>query len=247
MSKNSVRAFKIAKAKTPCIHTHCEEGWQRHDVARLLECNDNIGIELGVAKGIFSKRMLESGKFKRFYGVDLYEDIHNTEEYINTLKYLDHTDSNYSLLRMNFDSALLLFEDNFFDFVYVDGFAHTGEEGGKTLINWLDKVKPGGILAGDDYGENWPLVVWAVNDLASKLGINVGLTTRTEEQDYCKYPTWWIKKPIQYSKPEVDPELYKLGMLEKARIHKKRLGSRRRKRMRMQIAKLLGFQVKKSH
>ena len=88
---------------------------------------------------------------------------------ISALKYIGIENTTYSLLRMDFDDALLLFEDNYFDFIYVDGFAHTGEEGGKTLIDWIKKLKVGGYLAGDDYHNDWPLVVWAVNDLAKKL------------------------------------------------------------------------------
>ena len=42
---------------------------------------------------------------------------------------------------MTFDDAIDLFEDQFFDFIYIDGFAHTGEEGGETLIKWYRKLK----------------------------------------------------------------------------------------------------------
>lgn len=28
-----------------------------------------------------------------------------------------------------------------FDFVYIDGYAHTGEENGKTIIDWWRKVR----------------------------------------------------------------------------------------------------------
>jgi hypothetical protein len=34
---------------------------------------------------------------------------------------------------MSFDDALDIFDDEFFDFIYIDGFAHTGEEGGNQL------------------------------------------------------------------------------------------------------------------
>ena len=236
MPKNNKRTFKIAKLKTPKVEVDDRNGWYRHEITKLLSGTENVGAELGVAKGIFSKRMIESGKFTKFYGVDLYEDIHNTDEYISTLKFLDHKNPIYSLLRMDFDSALKLFDDNFFDFVYVDGFAHTGEEGGKTLIDWLAKVKVGGFLAGDDYDSNWPLVVWAVNHLASELGVRVGVTSRKEDTDYCKYPSWWIQKPARYVEPALDPTLLKLGMYEKNRINKKRLASRKRKYFKKRLA-----------
>ena len=43
----------------------------RHDVVKLLSLSEgNIGVELGVAKGIFSSRMVDSGYFSSFIGID---------------------------------------------------------------------------------------------------------------------------------------------------------------------------------
>ena len=43
------------------------EGKNRYDLVNLLEKGSLIGIELGVAKGLFSKKMIETGKFKFFF------------------------------------------------------------------------------------------------------------------------------------------------------------------------------------
>jgi len=85
---NEVYIFDIAKKQTPLVEILEKEDWLRHDVVSVLHGSENIGIELGVARGIYSKRMIESGKFARFYGVDVYNDIHNTKEYITALKYV---------------------------------------------------------------------------------------------------------------------------------------------------------------
>jgi hypothetical protein len=66
---NSPTIFKIAKQKTPDIEIEIKQKMFRHEVANELEGNANIGIELGVAKGIYSKRMLNSGRFKVFLGL----------------------------------------------------------------------------------------------------------------------------------------------------------------------------------
>lgn len=220
---NSKKIFEIAKKNTPTVKINKKNKWLRHDVVNELNGNNNIGIELGVARGIYSRRMIDSARFKRFYGVDIYSDIHDTKEYISALKYIGIEDTTYSLLRMDFESALEMFEDNYFDFIYVDGFAHTGEEGGKTLIDWIKKLKPGGILAGDDYHDDWPLVVWAVNDLAKKIGAEITVTGGSEDGIYCKYPTWYLKKELATS-PTVNPLLFKLSMREKKRINFYRAG-----------------------
>ena len=236
---NSKRVCIDATRRTPDIEINEAVGWKRHDVVNLLEGTENIGIELGVAKGMYAQRMVNSGKFQRFYGVDLYGDTHDASEYCTALKRIGFQNPGYCLLRMDFDSALGLFEDNYFDFIYIDGFAHTGEEGGKTLVDWVKKLKIGGVLAGDDYHNDWPLVKWAVNDVATKLDTDLNVTTELEDVEYCKYPTWFMRIKSE-TKVEVDRVLYKLAMKEKKRIHRKYYSNSRFQRVKSRIERLVG-------
>lgn len=219
---NKLSVVKFAKKNMPSVDYFVASEILRHQIVGELNGSDNIGIELGVAQGVFSKRMISSGKFKEFWGVDSYGDSHNTEEYIEALKYIG-IENRYRLLRMNFDEALEVFEDEYFDFIYIDGFAHTGEEGGKALIDWFRKLKVGGILAGDDYHEDWPLVQWAVNDFSEKVGVKFSITGGKEENDWCKYPSWFLRKEKNVD-VFLDPCLYRIAMKEKKRIHRKRSG-----------------------
>jgi ubiquinone/menaquinone biosynthesis C-methylase UbiE len=226
MPLNKPWVFKIAQDRTPEVAANILPDSFRHDVIRHLEGKNNIGIELGVATGIFSKRMMDSGKFKKFFGVDIYGDIHDTNEYKNTLANIGLME-NYNLLRMAFEDAIELFEDNSFDFIYVDGFAHTGEEGGQTLFDWYKKLKPGGIIAGDDYDNDWPLVKWAVNDFAIKAGSKLWMTEKIENTAYSMYPSWFIEKVDAgglADKP--DQELISIAKKERDRID-----ARRRKKL----------------
>lgn len=129
----------------------------RHDVAKLAEPG-GIGIELGVAEGVFAERVLRTSKLSFLYGVDMYagDRGHDTDQCRRALARLLRFRGRHAILRMRFDEALSLFPDNHFDFAYVDGYAHTGEEEGKTLEDWFPKVKLGGNSSGDDYGERWP-------------------------------------------------------------------------------------------
>jgi len=128
---------------------------------------------------------------------------------------------------MDFDSALEVFDNNFFDFIYVDGYAHTGDEGGKTLVDWITKLKSGGVLARDDYHDDWPLVKWAVNDLVEKLGVELHVLTRKEEGPYSLYPSWYIINKTNPSKNfKVNQELYKVAMSEKRQIHNETVGTK---------------------
>jgi hypothetical protein len=194
----------------------------RHDVSRGLQGADNLGIELGVAGGHFSQRMIESGKFKHFYGVDLYEDHHNVEEYKSALK-LVGLGRNYTLLRMSFDEALGLFKDSFFDFIYFDGYAHTGEEGGKTFADWWGKLKTGGIYAGDDYHADWPLVQWAVNVFSQRVGADLQITGRRETTNLNRYPSWFLHKASSVLTGTPDSELLQIGARARAETRKKHL------------------------
>ncbi len=185
--------FDIVRKKTPDVLVRKNEDYFRHDVIRSIDRVDSIGIELGVAGGHFSNRMVKCGKFKRFFGVDLYDDHHDIREYKSALKLIGFKD-NFTLLRMSFDDACDVFEDNYFDFIYFDGYAHTGEEGGKTFSDWYPKLKVGGVFAGDDYHDDWPLVKWAVNDIVAKTGEELNITGKIENDFQNHYPSWFFIK-----------------------------------------------------
>jgi hypothetical protein len=207
------------------------EGVGREGVLDALRGKGNVGIELGVAAGSFSARMMHSGKFAKVFGVDTYDDYyHHIDEYREALTVvgLDH---NYSLLRMSFEEARKLFPEGFFDFIYVDGFAHTGQEGGQTLADWFGTLKVGGVMAGDDYHDDWPLVQWAVNDFADTLGVKLKRTERVEDHSYNRYPSWFFVKTAESDGVvyQPHPELRRLADEEKKRIaaHRRAKGRKR--------------------
>lgn len=220
---NKIAYMKEAFSLMPSILVEEASGLHRHEIVNYLNGNMNIGIELGVASGLLSKRLLDSRKFSVLFGVDVYSDIHDTKEYKSAITTIG-LKSNHKLLRLTFEDALDLFPDNFFDFVYVDGFAHTGEEGGKTLVDWYRKLKIGGIMSGDDYHRDWPLVMWAVNHFASQLGAKVTLTDCVQEERYSLYPTWFFKKErgTDESTVSLDQRLVEIAKKERKRIHKLR-------------------------
>ena len=207
----------IAESQMPAVQVDVVPGTERFDVINSLPEQKNIGIELGVAAGSFSARMMHSGRFKRFYGVDIYGDTHDIGEYKKALRAVG-LHRNFHLLRMTFDQALDLFPDGHFDFIYCDGYAHTGEEGGRTLLDWYAKLKPGGVMAGDDYDlAHWPLVVWAVHNLVAQLNVPLQVTDVVSEVAYNRYRSWFFTKPMGVP-PKFAPcqPLMDLGDIEKA-------------------------------
>ncbi len=171
---------------------------RRDDVARLL-APGAVGIELGVAEGEFASRVLSRSEIGFLYGVDMYagDRGHDIDQYKRALRRLAPFQGRSTLLHMRFDQALDLFDDATFDFIYVDGYAHTGEEGGATFRDWWPKLKPGGLFAGDDYDRAaWPDVVANVDAFLSANSLTGYLIPFVEaDVAYCKYPTWFTIKP----------------------------------------------------
>jgi Methyltransferase domain len=169
---------------------------KRDDIARLLKPG-GIGVELGVAAGDFSARILEKSDIGFLFSIDMWagDRGHGVDEYKLAIRRLYPHRTRNTPLRMRFDEALDLFPDGYFDFVYVDGYAHTGEENGATIRNWYPKVARGGILAGDDYHADWPLVVKAVDDFVKQLQLPFFLINCRENTWNSKYPTWFTIKP----------------------------------------------------
>lgn len=61
-------------------------------------------------------------------------------------------------------SASQLFDDQSLDLIFLDA-CHDYDAVKADIAAWLPKVKPGGLIAGDDYHPNWPGVIQAVDEL----------------------------------------------------------------------------------
>lgn len=165
---------------------------RRGDISRLIR-SGGIGVELGVAKGQFSKTLLQSSELAFLYSIDMWagDRGHDIDQYREAIRLLDPYRSRNSTIKLRFDEALPLFPDEYFDFIYIDGYAHTGEENGQTLEDWWPKLKRGGLFAGDDYSPIWPLVTQAVNAFANRYQLELHLIEpQTAENGYSESPTW---------------------------------------------------------
>lgn len=172
---------------------------RRQDLLSFISNRNGVGIELGVAEGAFSEMILQEFQEDDFYlySVDMWagDRGHDNQEYRKTIQRLSPWKHKNSIIRLPFDDALDLFPDGHFEFVYVDGYAHTGEADGKYFRDWWPKVKPGGIMAGDDYHTDWPRVIPAVTSFASEIGREVNIIPNTEKSNkWSLYPSWFVYK-----------------------------------------------------
>jgi hypothetical protein len=169
-------------------------GHHRHEIIKLLHRTNCYGVELGIAEGELAKILAPSGKFMSYIGIDRYADRgHDTEQYKRALKNIG-LGGIFKLLRMSFDDALDLFDDESLDFIYIDGYAH--EATSYTLEKWYPKVKPLGLFSGDDYAFNtWPKVWYAVNDFCYKYSYKkLYITDIPGDTPFSKSPTWGLIK-----------------------------------------------------
>ena len=194
------------------------KNFYREDLPKLIKKNNAVGIELGVARGDFSKVLINSKKFSLFFGVDSYSlKHHNKKEYLTALKKVGIF-TNYKLLNMTFDDALELFPNNSLDFIYFDGYAHTGQNYGDTIIKWSKKIKKNGIMSGDDYDIKWELNKEIIDNFANDNNLEIFITDKNKKKHL--YSSWFIKvnkkirtKKIQYSKVLKYKELIKSSKL----------------------------------
>jgi len=169
----------------------------RSDIVKL--CNKQvIGVELGVAEGVFSEQVLKHQPVKHWYSIDMWagDRGHTTQQYIMASERLAPYQDRNTIIRAKFADVVSDFSDEYFDFIYVDGYAHTGQENGQTLTDWWPKLKPGGIFAGDDYHSDWPLTQRAVDNFCAQHNLKLKIHTFDEHNHWSRFPSWYVIKEI---------------------------------------------------
>lgn len=180
----------------PYLHRQIGRLSRRDEIVELLPIGA-VGIELGVAEGWNAQRMLGRPNLSFLYGVDMFagDRGHDIDEYRRAITRLTPFRTRFTLLRMRFDEALSLFDEESLDFIYVDGYAHTGEEQGQTFHDWWPKLKRGGIFAGDDYDPAWPLVVHHVDRFVRLHSLELHTVPGGGGDWASNYPSWLAFKP----------------------------------------------------
>jgi hypothetical protein len=72
--------------------------------------------------------------------------------------------------------AAKLYEDNSLDFILLDG-SHEYQDVYDDIVAWFFKLKPGGLLVGDDYSHYFPGVIKAADELLAGHGVASGCWT----------------------------------------------------------------------
>lgn len=166
----------------------------------LLSPPGCAGAELGVASGGLTRRFMDLGHFGHFYAVDKWDDSgHNAHEYRHVVQTIGGL-SGLSIVQMDAKSWLALQKDDSLGFVYIDCYAHTGQDNGSILEAAWPKLAEGGLFSGDDYDQKkWKLNYNAVNNFAESVGKRVNvydnhLRPDAHRSQYDLSPSWWFIK-----------------------------------------------------
>lgn len=155
----------------------------------LLTDNELKIAEIGVYKGrgtaMWNVMLMNEGLKYDYYAIDHFlgsaEHNKNFDYYGTTLKNLSPIIDKIKIIKNDSVLESKNYPDEYFDIVYIDA-SHEYEYVKEDILNWLPKVKKGGIICGDDYIAGWPGVVIAVNEI---FGDNVNVVGNQQ---------WWLKK-----------------------------------------------------
>lgn len=135
---------------------------KRKHIGKILNhFNYSRGVEVGVRRGSFSKIILStwSGHLvlvDSWKHLDNYIDRSNVSDeshednYNQTIKNLENFNERYTIVRDLSSNAASKFEDQCFDFVYIDA-NHCYESCLEDISVWIKKIKSGGFIGGHDY------------------------------------------------------------------------------------------------
>ena len=138
----------------------------REDLAVLFaEFKFNIGAEIGVESGLYSKTLLDANPNLKLFSIDAwrayrgYRD-HTSQQkldrfYQETQELLSKYGDRSEIWKNSSAEALPYIRDNSLDFVYIDA-NHAFYNVAHDIHNWLKKVKVGGIISGHDYKKHKP-------------------------------------------------------------------------------------------
>jgi hypothetical protein len=169
----------------------------RQDIGSLAP-KGCVGLEVGVDTGQLSERFIKLNHFSSFHCVDKWDDhAHSREQYLAVAqKLLKYPEAR--VWRMTGQEFAMIVPDEMFGFIYIDCYAHTGQDSGEVLEALWPKLAYGGVFAGDDYDPRWwPKTVAAVDKFAERVDKQICI-----RDDFCEsanikqdgHPTWYFTK-----------------------------------------------------
>lgn len=169
----------------------------RHEIALLAEPGC-IGAEIGVDTGQLSERFLGLKHFSSLHCVDKWDDhAHPREQYLAVArKLVKYPEAR--VWRMTAQEFAMTIPDNTLGFIYIDCYAHTGQDNGEVLQLFWPKLRKGGVFSGDDYDkQTFKLTYDAVNKFAASVGRAINIRDGHIQHATVRmdgHPSWYFYK-----------------------------------------------------
>ena len=164
------------------------------------------GVEVGVMRGAFSQRILDSWEGECLYLVDAWQVLDGwmyvkkvTQQhfdcwYRDTIKAVEKHKSRVKILRMLSVEAAKEIADNSLDFVVIDA-DHRYESVVADIAAWWPKLRVGGLFTGHDYMDAEPTpkhpIRYGVKQAVDEFAASIHATVNATAEDF---PTWWFFK-----------------------------------------------------
>lgn len=134
----------------------------RDDLAVLFkELGFRVGAEIGVERAVYSETLCKANPALNLHGIDPLVPYKGYREHVSKDKMDEFYDEvmkrmepyNYNFHRLFSHQAVDFFENELFDFVYIDA-NHEFQSVTNDIAGWGKKVRKGGIIAGHDFTRN---------------------------------------------------------------------------------------------
>jgi predicted O-methyltransferase YrrM len=165
-----------------------------------------IGAEIGVFDGYFSEHLCKTIPNLKLYSVDAWQVYagYRDHRFENSMRNAEGRARNrlakydVEIIKEFSMDAVKHFADESLDFVYIDG-NHEYKFVKEDIEAWAQKVRPGGIVAGDDYYMTRKAnmgVIKAANEYAAAHGYDLETTLWDLDNEVVdnQQPAWWFIK-----------------------------------------------------
>lgn len=188
--------FKIYGAGTPPLTGKGRRG-TREGLAQLFAIlGYKRGAEIGVHIAEYSEILLKYNPELELLCIDPWISCLGYPSTVKQIRYYQEAAEklkkypNATIMRMLSLEAAQQIPDNSLDFVYIDAL-HDFDSVMLDIINWVPKVRPGGIVAGHDYATNMQFgVIPAVEGYVRGHNVQTWYITWVDRS-----PSWfWVKQ-----------------------------------------------------
>ena len=179
-------------------HSDIWAKYKKQDFFDTIRPNSIIA-EIGVLDGEHAAEILQHCKPKELWLIDPWENYDTYQRYrgnYEKVKKLFANNESVKIIKNYSVEASKLFEDHYFDVVYIDG-NHSYDYVKADIAHWLPKVKKDGFICGDDFNlqADWPGVYRAAAEFIIKyMEKDLPLLELLEEETWSEQVNEIIKK-----------------------------------------------------